>query len=40
MNHEQAELLVSSRIDGERLSARQAAALEGHLGSCERCRAF
>jgi len=40
MNHEQAELLVSSRIDGERLSARQSAALERHLESCERCRAF
>jgi hypothetical protein len=40
MNHEQAELLVSSRIDGERLSARQSAALERHLETCERCRAF
>ena len=40
MNHEQAELLVSSRIDGERLTARQSSALEGHLETCERCRAF
>jgi len=40
MNHEQAELLVSSRIDGERLTARQSAALERHLETCERCRAF
>jgi hypothetical protein len=40
MNHDQAELLVSSRIDGERLTARQSAALERHLEGCERCRAF
>jgi hypothetical protein len=40
MNHDQAERLVSARLDGERLSARQAAALERHLAGCERCRAF
>jgi hypothetical protein len=40
VNHDQAELLLSSRIDGERLTARQSAALERHLQGCERCRAF
>jgi hypothetical protein len=40
MNHDQAELLVSSRIDGEHLSARQTGQLEHHLETCERCRAF
>jgi hypothetical protein len=40
VNHDQAELLLSSRLDGERLSARQTAALERHLEACERCQAF
>jgi hypothetical protein len=40
MNHDQAELLLSSRIDGEHLAARQSASLERHLRTCERCRAF
>jgi hypothetical protein len=40
MNHEQAERLLSARIDGERLSSRQAVALEHHLASCAECRAF
>ena len=40
MNHEQAERLLSARIDGERLSSRSTAALEHHLESCAECRAF
>jgi outer membrane lipoprotein-sorting protein len=40
MNHEQAERLLSARIDGERLSSRQTVALEHHLESCAECRAF
>ena len=38
--HEQAERLLSARIDGERLSSRQTVALEHHLTSCAECRAF
>ena len=34
MNHEQAERLLSARIDGERLSPRAAASLEHHLETC------
>ena len=40
MNHEQAERLLSARIDGEHLSSRQTVALEHHLESCAECRAF
>jgi Putative zinc-finger len=40
VNHEQAERLLSARIDGERLSSRQTVALEHHLASCAECRAF
>lgn len=40
MNHEQAERLLSARIDGERLTSRAAAALEHHLETCAECRAF
>lgn len=40
MNHEQAERLLSARIDGERLTSRQTVALEHHLESCAECRAF
>jgi outer membrane lipoprotein-sorting protein len=40
VNHEQAERLLSARIDGERLSSRQTLALEHHLESCAACRAF
>src|SRR5262245_59258882 len=40
MNHEQAERLLSARIDGEHLSSRATAALEHHLESCAECRAF
>jgi Predicted integral membrane protein len=40
VNHDQAERLLSARIDGERLSARATATLEQHLGTCAECRAF
>ena len=40
MNHEQAERLLSARIDGERLATRQTVALEHHLEACAQCRAF
>jgi hypothetical protein len=40
VNHEQAERLLSSRIDGERLSTRVSASLEQHLETCAECRAF
>ena len=40
MNHDQAERLLSARIDGERLSARATAALDQHLETCVECRAF
>jgi outer membrane lipoprotein-sorting protein len=40
VNHDDARRAVSERMDGERLSARTAAALDGHLSSCPSCRAF
>jgi len=40
MNHDQAERLLSARIDGERLAARATAALDQHLETCAECRAF
>ena len=40
MNHDQAERLLSARIDGERLATRQTVALEHHLEACAQCRAF
>jgi Putative zinc-finger len=40
VNHEQAERLLSARIDGERLSTRASASLEQHLETCPECRAF
>lgn len=40
MNHEQAERLISERLDGENLSARALVALEHHLDACAECRAF
>jgi hypothetical protein len=40
VNHEQAERLLSARIDGERLSTRASASLEQHLETCAACRAF
>jgi predicted anti-sigma-YlaC factor YlaD len=40
MNHDQAERLLSARIDGERLSTRASSALEQHLETCAECRAF
>jgi Putative zinc-finger len=40
VNHEQAERVLSARIDGERLSTRASASLEQHLATCAECRAF
>jgi Putative zinc-finger len=40
MNHDQAERLLSARIDGERLSSRASTSLEEHLETCAECRAF
>lgn len=40
MEHEQAERLISERLDGERLSARGVVALDRHLEGCAECRAF
>jgi hypothetical protein len=40
MNHEQAERLLSSRLDGERLAQRAESALDRHLETCAECRAF
>jgi hypothetical protein len=40
VNHEQAERLLSARIDGERLSTRASSSLEQHLETCAACRAF
>ncbi len=40
MDHEQAERLISERLDGERVSPRAAEGLERHLRSCRDCRAF
>jgi Putative zinc-finger len=40
MNHEQAERLLSARLDGERLAPRAQAALDRHLETCAECRAF
>jgi hypothetical protein len=40
MNHDQAELLLSARLDGERLSPRAASSLDRHLETCAECRAF
>jgi hypothetical protein len=40
VNHDQAERLLSARIDGERLSTRATAALDQHLETCAECRAF
>jgi hypothetical protein len=40
VNHQQAERLLSERVDGERLSTRASASLEQHLETCAECRAF
>ncbi len=40
MDHEQAERLISERLDGERIAPRVLVALEQHLESCGECRAF
>lgn len=40
MDHEQAERLISERLDGERIAPRALVALERHLEACAECRAF
>lgn len=40
MNCSRARATLSERMDGERLSARQAAALDDHVASCLTCQAF
>jgi hypothetical protein len=40
MNCERAQLVLSSRMDGERVGARQAEAAAAHAEGCARCRAF
>lgn len=40
MDHDQAERLISERLDGERASTRALAALDRHLETCHSCRAF
>jgi hypothetical protein len=40
MNHEQAQLVLSSRMDGERVVAHEADAATAHAAGCSECRAF
>jgi hypothetical protein len=40
VDHEQAERLISERLDGERIAPRALVALEHHLEGCAECRAF
>jgi hypothetical protein len=40
MRCEAARHAISERLDGERLRDRSAAAIEGHLSTCDACRAF
>jgi hypothetical protein len=40
VDHDQAERLISERIDGERIAPKQLVALERHLEACAECRAF
>jgi predicted anti-sigma-YlaC factor YlaD len=40
VDHEQAERLISERLDGERIAPRALVALERHLDACAECRAF
>jgi outer membrane lipoprotein-sorting protein len=40
VDHDQAERLISERLDGERLPARAIVSLEHHLEGCAECRAF
>lgn len=40
MDHDQAERLISERLDGERASSRALAALDRHLETCSSCQAF
>ncbi|HZB02245.1 MAG TPA: hypothetical protein VE800_09080 [Actinomycetota bacterium] len=40
MNHEQVQLVLSSRMDGERVVAHEADAAAAHAAGCSQCRAF
>lgn len=40
MNHERAQIVLSARMDGERVPARDASAASAHAAGCARCRAF
>jgi hypothetical protein len=40
MNHEQAQLVLSARMDGERVTPREAEAATTHAAGCARCRTF
>jgi hypothetical protein len=40
VNHEQAQLVLSARMDGERMTPREAEAASTHAAGCTRCRAF
>jgi outer membrane lipoprotein-sorting protein len=40
VDHDQAERLISERLDGERLPSRAIVSLEHHLEGCAECRAF
>jgi hypothetical protein len=40
MNHEQTQLILSARMDGERVTPREAAAADTHIAACAACRAF
>ena len=40
MNCEAAQLVLSARMDGERVGARHAETADAHAETCARCRAF
>ncbi|MCD6022358.1 MAG: hypothetical protein K0R20_2068 [Actinomycetia bacterium] len=40
MNCDAAQLVLSARMDGDRVAARQAAAAKAHAETCTRCRTF
>jgi hypothetical protein len=40
VDHEQAERLISERLDGEHIAPRALVSLEHHLEGCAQCRAF
>lgn len=40
MKHERAQLVLSARMDGQHVRAREADAADAHVAACPRCRAF